>query len=186
MSGGNVYSNERDLYAPIQTWIESPSSVTSPTNCDYSFQITADTSTLNWSDDELGSWMRPDLTQLRITRPSYGAQTESSLCAFEVKKTVSSLVEPLFQALSYTEISEYSFLIAPSSSDWTPRIVRTAERFGVGLVKFDDVQDWSTFQTIASAKKFEPDPNLRKNYLDATFGDSHSQSKIRNALKGGL
>lgn len=181
-----VYSVEEDLYPHIQTWLEGPLSVARIDASAFKFGLTKDTSNLNWAENDLGSWMRPDLAHLRIIRRHYSATTEVGLFAIEVKKTVPSLVEGLFQALAYTEIADFSYLCAPSSAVWNSRILRTAKRFGVGLVKFDDARDWTTYEVLSQSKVFDPNSTLKKRYLDGAFGLTTEQSSIRAALKGGL
>lgn len=174
---------EADLYDPIKLWIEGPKFA--PVH-DQGFhnqvRLAAVTAGLQWLDG-VGSWMRPDLALTVITRRKYDAMPALTVSAFEVKADVPSLTEPFFQTLSYSRFADYCYLAAPREAGWTPEVRQLAERFGVGLVEFDDVTQWHTYRLTFGAP-MHPDPKLREMFIDAAFGGEKDQSLIRHNLLG--
>ncbi|MEQ1756504.1 MAG: hypothetical protein ABL973_20475 [Micropepsaceae bacterium] len=172
---------EAELYEHIKRWIEGPQYA--PVR-DQGFRerlaMVAKTASLAWLEGA-GSWMRPDLALAVVAKRKYDSVSQLSVTAFEVKTSVSSLTEPLFQALSYSRFADYCYLAAPSDARWTHEIRQLAERFGVGLIEFDDVTVWSTYR-LTFAAQMSPDPNLREMFIDAAFPEKNDQARLQQML----
>ena len=174
---------EAELYGHIKRWIEGPQFAPARDQgyCQRT-SLVAVTAAVQWLEGA-GAWMRPDLALALVARRKYDVAPQLTLSAFEVKAAVKSLTEPFFQALSYSRFADYCYLVAPSEAHWTPEIRQLAERFGVGLVEFDDVEDWKSFR-LTYGTQMNPDPRLRETFIDAAFASAEEQALIRRELLG--
>lgn len=174
---------EADLYQHIKRWIESPEYA--PVR-DQRFHdrhaLVSDTSALSWLEGA-GTWMRPDLALALVARRKYDCISQLTLTAFEVKTDVASLTEPLFQTLSYSRFADYCYLVAPIDAGWTPEIRQLAERFGVGLIEFANVKEWSSYR-LTYGSQMTPDPKLREMFVDAAFSSEAEQLLLQSWLSG--
>lgn len=172
---------EAELYQHIKRWIISPEYAPArDQGFHHRHTLVSDTSALAWLEGA-GSWMRPDLAMVLAARRKYDPVGLLSITAFEVKCDVSSLTEPLFQTLSYSRFADYCYLVAPSNAGWTPEVRQLAERFGVGLVEFANVQDWSSYR-LTYGEQMNPDPKLREAFIDAAFPSEEEQRLLQSWL----
>jgi len=172
---------EADLYMPISRWVESPefSPVRSKNPLLRTSKV-AITAGLQWLNDA-GDWMRPDLTLVNVSRRKYDSVADLTVHAFEIKGSVRGLTAALFQALSYSRIADYCYLAAPSDAGWTKQIRELGERFGIGLVKFDDATNWHSYR-LSVASRMSPDPGLREQFISAAFPNHIDQEDLLRAV----
>ena len=83
---------------------------------------------------------------------------------FEVKPSIDTALEGVFEALAHTAFAHRSYLAVrvpeqpePPESE-TERVNRECERFGVGCIFFGDVSNYDTYDIVVSARLKEPDP----------------------------
>jgi len=172
---------EKELYEPIRNWIGSPEfSPNKVGRLSTRYRKAFNTSELQWLE-ESGEWLKPDVTLIKVSQRKYESTPELSVHSVEIKPKGQSLISGLFQALAYSRISDYCYLAAPKGADWKPRVDEVAERFGIGLIKFDSVTKWETYET-RDAKRMLPDADLRDEYIDAILTHGQDRSDILELL----
>ncbi|MGD1073958.1 MAG: hypothetical protein ABSB15_27930 [Bryobacteraceae bacterium] len=96
---------------------------------------------------------------------------------FEIKPTVESAMAGVYECAAHSAFAHRSYLAFPDSNEYDndhplfDRIVDECERFGLGLILFDDVADWETYNFQVSARRNNPDPQAVNDFIKAQISE---------------
>jgi hypothetical protein len=167
---------ESDLYEPILNWVKSDFRQGLGYRENSNF-VALNVAELNWLNAP-GTWMNPDLAFVHVHRRTFDPTPCLDLHIFEVKLGSSDLLQALHQTLAQGRIADFAYLVAPDSAGWSTQVLAQARRFGVGLVSFVRAADASSFTLKCEAKRNEPDPDFRNQFLESALAKSGQRSDV--------
>lgn len=174
---------ESDLYPAVQDWLDAAFPLVRRGNWFESYRKSLITANLDWISG--GPWMRPDLALVHVHRRRFDPAPRLDLYTFEVKPADSQALAGLHQTLAHGRFADFVVFALPARSGPITEIEAQAARFGVGLVTFEDVKDWSSFRMMVEPVRGAPDPDLREQFLSAALQASHCLEEVLGWLHGG-
>jgi hypothetical protein len=126
-----------------------------------------------------GKWTRPDLTLIAMRQYQFLPGKRIEIITFEIKPNFDSALDGVFEALAHSAFAHRSYIAVDISSykdgEELPdeRIVGECERFGLGYITFDDVNDYDTYDLFIPAKLKEPDPKSADEFIAAQVKESN-------------
>ena len=117
-----------------------------------------------------GLWTRPDVTLIGIQIFAYVPSKVFEVITFEIKPTIESAMEGVYECAAHSAVAHRSYLAFPDSAEYDDnplfeRISDECERFGLGLILFEDVANWDTYNFQVSAKRNNPDPPAVNDFI---------------------
>jgi hypothetical protein len=163
--------SELSLYAPFQTCIQTgyvPDNDLKPWIC----EVTAAQGRRNTG----GLWTRPDVTLIAIQTFVYVPNKIFDVITFEIKPSLASAIEGVYECAAHSAFANRSYLAFPDSEDYEDnplydRISDECERFGLGLVLFEDVTNWDTYGFEVSARRNNPDPRAVNDFIKGQISE---------------
>lgn len=131
-----------------------------------------------------GRWTRPDITLISIKNYQYVYGKIMDVITFEVKPQDNYGIESVFETAAQSVFAHKSFLCIHASQEKPEteefdRIIRQCERFGIGLITFENPEDWKTYETVVDPKRREPDPGEINTFIKQQLTDSSREKLIR-------
>ena len=126
-----------------------------------------------------GKWTRPDLTLIAMRQYQFLPGKKIEIITFEIKPNYDSALDGVFEAIAHSAFAHRSYLAVDTSSykedDDLPdeRIISECERFGLGYITFDDVNDYDTYDIYIPAKLHEPDPKQANDFIATQVNDAN-------------
>jgi hypothetical protein len=162
---------EADLYPPFKTVIESgyvPDNDLKPWIC----EITAAQGRKNTG----GRWTRPDVALIAQQTFPYVPNKIFQVITFEIKPDLATALDGVFEASAHSAFAHKSYLAFPDSPDYDDsplydRIHTECERFGLGLILFEDVKNWDTYDFQVPAKYRDPDPQAVNDFIKTQISE---------------
>lgn len=158
------YKDEADLYPAVHKTIVD-SWVKNYQIEDFVCQVTANQGGRNTG----GKWTRPDITLVAVRVYPFVPGKSIEVISFEIKPWNNLDVAGVFETASHSDFAHRSYLLihAPGTVDESAyeRLEQLAERFGVGLVTFEDPVDWGSYNIRIEADHRLPDPALMCRFI---------------------
>jgi hypothetical protein len=171
---------ESELYEPFLTAIKSGYA---PSNRIKRFIIEA--TAMQGRRATGGKWTRPDISLIAMRTYSFVPGKHLEIITFEIKPSVDTALEGIFEALAHSVFAHRSFLAVctrdPEDRD-DDRVYQECKRLGVGYITFSDSGDYDTFDTVVSAPLKAPDPYEIDNFIKTQIAP-HNQEEIREWLR---
>jgi hypothetical protein len=163
--------SEADLYKPFRAAIETgyvPDNDLKPWIC----EITASQGKRSTG----GRWTRPDVALVAQQTFPYVPNKIFQVITFEIKPDLGTALDGVFEASAHSAFAHRSYLAFPDSSDYDDnplydRIHTECERFGLGLILFEDVNNWDTYDFQVPAKFREPDPQAVNDFIKTQISE---------------
>ena len=94
----------------------------------------------------------------------------------EVKPNIETAMEGVYEAAAHSAFAHRSYLAFPNpkDDDKNPlfnRIRDECERFGLGLILFEDVANWDTYSFDVSAARKAPDPQAVNDFIKGQISE---------------
>jgi len=110
-----------------------------------------------------GVWTRPDLSLVAVHTFTYIPGKTLELITFEVKPADDFRIEGVFETAAHSRATHRSYLLIHTphgkpDTDKFQRLASECERFGLGLIIFENPRDWETFETVQEAERRNPNP----------------------------
>jgi len=164
-------AREADLYQPFKIAIETgyvPDNDLKPWIC----EITASQGRKNTG----GRWTRPDVALIAQQTFPYVPNKIFQVITFELKPDLGTALDGVFEASAHSAFAHRSYLAFPNSPDYDDsplydRIHAECERFGLGLILFEDVRNWDTYDFQVPAKFKEPDPQAVNDFIKTQISE---------------
>lgn len=127
-----------------------------------------------------GRWTRPDVTLISIKNYQYVYGKIMEVITFEIKPEDNYGVESVFETASQSVFAHKSFLCIhlsngkPETEEFD-RIIRQCDLFGVGLIVFEQPDDWETYETVVDPKRKEPDPYEVNSFIKQQVSEKHKE-----------
>lgn len=132
-----------------------------------------------------GRWTRPDITLVAVRTYSFTPGKRLEVITFELKPSLDSALEGVFEALAHSAFAHRSYLAVDVSSYGSSiedeRIVQECSRLGIGYITFEDPGDYETFDIVTPAKLNEPDPYEVDTFIKTQIS-SANQEELREWL----
>jgi hypothetical protein len=166
---------EIPLYEPFQKVIQTgyvPDNDLKPWIC----EITAFQGRRNTG----GLWTRPDVTLIAIQTFVYVPDKLFEVITFEIKPNIDTAMEGVFETAAHSAFAHRSYLALPDSDDYEDnplfdRIRDECERFGLGLILFEDVANWDTYTFEVSADRKSPDPQAVNDFIKGQISEKNRE-----------
>jgi len=176
--GAPVPARERDLYAPlkasIEKWINR-----------FAFDdVFVDETHSRGAKDTGGTFTRPDITAAGFRSYVY-LPKRLEVVTFEIKPGEAVSIMGVLEAIAHREGAHRSYVMYAASrltfdaAKDAERIMELAQKYGVGIIlteKLDDVDSW---EVVLDAVRHEPDPAR----LDRFLGDLPSDNMKKQLSK---
>ena len=166
---------EADLYEPFRGVIENGYVL------DYDLKPwVCETTASQGRRNTGGRWTRPDVTLVAMQTFPYVPNKIFQVITFEIKPDLGTALDGVFEAAAHSAFAHRSFLAFPSSNDddgnpLYDRISVECSRFGLGLILFEDVANWDTYEFRVEAKYREPDPQLVNDFIKTQIGEKNRE-----------
>lgn len=123
-----------------------------------------------------GLWTRPDVTLIAFQTFVYVPQKLFEVITFEIKPTIETALEGVYEAAAHSAFAHRSYLAFPDSKDYDKsplydRIQDECERFGLGLILFEDVSNWDSYTFEVAAERHDPDPQLVNDFIKGQISE---------------
>lgn len=176
------YKDEADLYPVVHKTIID-SWVKNYEIDDFVCQVTANQGGRNTG----GKWTRPDITLVAVRVYPFVPGKSIEVISFEIKPWNYLGVDGVFETASHSAFAHRSYLIihAPGTVDESEayeRVEREAERFGVGLVTFEDPADWDSYNIRIEGNHRLPDPASMCRFISEQL-TKDNQGKIQRMIR---
>lgn len=136
-----------------------------------------------------GKWTRPDVTLVAVRSFEFMPGKYLEVISFEVKPSVASALEGVFEALAHSVFAHRSYLAVqvPDSYSKNPsqdleRTSAECARHGIGLYTFTDARDFDTFDPLQDAVRKNPDPSKVNEFI-ATQIDAKNKTLVKKWLR---
>lgn len=180
---------ESNLYTHVHRYLTMsfPSVLARQTGAHPPHVFSGDVSTVGGAAD--GSWTRPDLAALAITRGEYVPFLRADLHTFEVKTARGLDVQGAHEASAQGRFGHYAWLVfqalnvADRSTGLYDQVLRSAIRLGVGVITFRDPLDTSMWHIDAWPKRTSTDDAVADEFVSTRFDDVEKK-KIKKYLTG--
>lgn len=162
---------EASLYIPFQKVIQTgyvPDNDLSRWVC----EITA----LQGKRNTGGLWTRPDVTLIAEQTFAYVPDKLFDVITFEIKPSIDTAMAGVYEAAAHSAFAHRSYLAFPDSDEYEKsalfdRIRDECERFGLGLILFEDVADWDKYNFEVSASRNSPEPQSVNDFIKSQISE---------------
>jgi len=174
---------ENDLYGDFETWLN---------------EFWAKDVNLTWfriektahqgSRQTGGKWTRPDFAIVAVNTYRYFPGKFLELISFEVKPNLDDALAGVFECAAHSVYANRSYLAVfledddDAESEDFARIERECERFGLGLITFDDPKNRESYQVIVDASRRTPDPSEVDKFITSQLKE-RTQELVAKAIK---
>lgn len=134
-----------------------------------------------------GKWSRPDFTLIAVRTYSFTPGKRLEVITFEIKPSVETAFEGIYEALAHQLPAHRSYLAACTGGyaddDEIPdqRIVQECSRLGIGYMTFSDPSDYDTYVIVNTAKLNERDPYDVDQFITTQI-TAENQAELREWL----
>jgi hypothetical protein len=123
-----------------------------------------------------GLWTRPDVTLIAIQTFAYVPSKLFEVITFEIKPNIETAMEGVYECAAHSAFAHRSYLAFPASDEYSDnplyeRIADECERFGLGLILFENVQNWDTYTFEVNAKRHNPDPRSVNDFIKGQISE---------------
>jgi hypothetical protein len=123
-----------------------------------------------------GLWTRPDVTLIAIQTFVYVPDKLFEVITFEIKPSLETAMEGVFETAAHSAFAHRSYLAFPDSKEYDnnplfDRIRDECERFGLGLILFEDVTNWDTYTFEVSPERKSPDPQAVNDFIKGQISE---------------
>jgi hypothetical protein len=133
-----------------------------------------------------GKWTRPDVALIAVRSFEFVPGKHLELISFEVKPSIASVIEGVFEALAHSVFAHRSYLaVQVPDSHLSEDLARTSAecaRHGVGLYTFTDASNFDTFDLLQDAVRRNPDPSKVNDFI-ATQLNSQNKATLKKWLR---
>lgn len=131
-----------------------------------------------------GKWTRPDITLISIKNYQYVYGKIMEVITFEIKPEDNYGIASVFETASQSVFAHKAFLCIHFSAgkpetDEFDRIQRQCDVFGVGLIVFENADDWGTYETIVEPRRKDPDPYEINLFIKQQLSDKSKEELSR-------
>lgn len=136
-----------------------------------------------------GTWSRPDIVSVEIRTYEYVPGKFLEVVTYEVKPADAIDVQAVYEALAHRRASTRAYVVLhvpPNSeaalSEAVSNVRQAAKMHGIGVVTVGNSSDYSTWDELEKADRFEPDPERLNAFIEQQLGDK-LKKKIARALR---
>lgn len=119
-----------------------------------------------------GRWSRPDAVAVWVRQFQYVPGDFLEISTFEVKPFNNIDVLAVYEAIAHRRAATHAYVaihvpahLSRALRDRIKAIRSVAAAHGVGLVRFGDPTDYSTWKNVLDAERFEPDPEKLDKFI---------------------
>ena len=166
---------ERDLYEPTRRFLFSRfGSQLAEFAGSGTFKVFADL-VAEVAGETGGTWTRPDLASLVISRGTFVPYWRADLHTFEVKTASGLDVIGAHEARAQGRLGHFAWLVfqavgrASRQSDRYDQVVRSASELGVGVITFESTHDPDDWQVVIWPKRTEADNAVADAFVRTRF-----------------
>jgi hypothetical protein len=165
-------AKEKDLYAPLKASIE-----TKWINRFGLDDVLVDETHSRGAKDTGGTFTRPDITAVGIRRYLYLTK-RLEVVAFEVKPAEAVSIMGILEAIAHRESAHRVYVMYATSrakfeaATDGDRIMEVAQKYGVGIVLTEKVDEVESWEILLDASRHEPDPARLDRFLADLPGDN--------------
>lgn len=177
-------SRELELYAPFAKSLDGGFAKEEGLE-DHITQVTA----LQGRRITGGKWSRPDVVTVAVRSFEFVPGKHLELISFEVKPSISTALEGVFEALAHSVFAHRSYLAVhvPDSTASQPnqdldRASSECARHGVGLYTFTDASNFESFDPLQDAVRRNPDPSKVNDFI-ATQLTPENKTSLKKWLR---
>lgn len=135
-----------------------------------------------------GRWSRPDITSVSVQVYNLLPAKYLDVATFEVKPQDAWDISGVFEAAAHSRAATRSYLLIHTPKGAQPsdidkeRMMEECERFGVGLMTFENPEDFNTYDAVVEPERRIPDPYLLNKFLTSQLSPS-TQGLIARWIK---
>lgn len=136
-----------------------------------------------------GTWSRPDIVSVEIRTYEYVPGKFLEVVTYEVKPADAIDVQAVYEALAHRRSSTRAYVVlhVPPNSEAAlieavDSVRQAARMHGIGVVTVGQPSDYSTWDEVEKADRFEPDPERLNAFIEQQLGDKLKR-KIARALR---
>jgi hypothetical protein len=127
-----------------------------------------------------GLWTRPDVTLIAIQTFAYVPDKLFEVITFEIKPTIETAMEGVYETAAHSAFAHRSYLAFPDSDQYEnsplfDRIRDECERFGLGLILFEDAANWDTYNFEVPAERKNPDPQGVNDFIKSQITERNRE-----------
>ncbi len=119
-----------------------------------------------------GKWSRPDAVALWVRQFTYVPGDFLEVSTFEVKPFNNIDVLAVYEAIAHRRAATHAYVaihvpahLSKALRNRIKEVRSVAAAHGVGLVRFADPADYSTWKNVLDAERFDPDPERLDSFI---------------------
>lgn len=176
---GGTYDKESDLYPPFSEALKKWAK-----DSQFSNYFIEDVSSQG-SRRTGGIWTRPDLVLVNVETYQYIPNKFLEVITFEVKPKTGWRIESVFEAAAHSRFASRSYLCIhldktePPQKELRERIEEECERFGVGLIVFEDPKEYDTYEFPVEPEITSYDPREVEKFIETQVSPSNKTQLSR-------
>jgi hypothetical protein len=128
--------------------------------------------------DTGGTWSRPDITVVALSSYKYIPGKHIDIITFEVKHSNCFDIKGVYEALSHRRNANMSYLLQhidqdnnSPQSDYFRQILQEAKQHGIGIIIFEDPNDYETWDEILEPVRNETHPAKLHDFIASQLPD---------------
>jgi len=178
--------NESELYDPIKKYFDEN---WAPNYIQPNYYCCVKTATPKGRKRKTGLWLRPDISILTVSRYEFLPTKDIEVTTVEAKRYSDATPQAVFETASQSKFAHQAYLVIEwleetdmddSEKESIKRILKEAQRFGVGIIQMKNVSGRWDFREILEPERQKPDPDDCNTFIEQNFKQYHPQ--IRAAL----
>ncbi|MCY1042981.1 hypothetical protein OV208_16800 [Corallococcus sp. bb12-1] len=130
-----------------------------------------------------GVWTRPDITAISMRTFTHWPGRTFDIWTFEIKPSWQFNITGVFEAAAHARTATHAFALfeTPENPDDTDiaRLTSEAQRMGVGLILFQEADDFETWDFMVEPVRKEPDPSLLEQFVVTQLSDTARAKLLR-------
>lgn len=130
-----------------------------------------------------GKWTRPDISLVAVRVYQFIPGRSLEVITFEIKPEGQGDVSGVFEAAAHSIFANKSYLaLQVADNNIDSRVKSECERFGIGLIRFDNPENLDSFDTLIEPKHRRPNPDEIDEFIGTQFAEDN-QNMIRELIR---
>jgi hypothetical protein len=133
-----------------------------------------------------GKWSRPDVAIATVSTYPWVPGRHFDVITFEVKPSDAIDLTSVYEALAHLRSATQAYVVLHVPDDQRENlqpqieeVMLVARQHGVGVITFENPDDFETWETLVEAERSQPDPRRLNDFLALQFTQEKREKLLR-------